>query len=293
MRQHRLEIKAGPLSVPLCEISGICQSHGTLGQELRLLAIGDDSPIVITVDIEPGTEGHPLCHDLTTVLSASTTQIGNWEAFATDSDGTVFILQEDPGAVAILDADLGELLHTVHLQVDPGLVIGNEWTSAPKSRGEGLVLLGQGHLLVVKEREPKRLLEFGPEGATPQGISPSTVLDVHERFSMPPATQTEFELLKQWKFEHEAKHEMEDLSDAAVAPNGRIYLLSDRSQRIGKIQERVAPDERHVSLDKSWEMPAQIDKPEGLTIGHDWSPIVAVDKEEQENSHYVLTNLRA
>ncbi|HEV8276302.1 MAG TPA: hypothetical protein VGQ26_11485 [Streptosporangiaceae bacterium] len=196
MRRRRLEIEDGPLSLPLGEISGVCQAYGTQRQELRLLAIGDDSPIVIAVDIEPGPNGRPVPNDLTTVLSASTVPIGNWEAIATDGDGRVFILQEDPDRA-----------------------IGHEWKSEPRSRGEGLVLLHHGHLLVIKEKKPKRLLEFGPGGAAARGISPSTVLPVQERFPVPSNTaRIEFEFLKQWKFDDAAEHEMDDLSDAAVGP---------------------------------------------------------------------------
>lgn len=90
MRRRRLEIEDGPLSLPLGEISGVCQAYGTQRQELRLLAIGDDSPIVIAVDIEPGPNGRPVPNDLTTVLSASTVPIGNWEAIATDGDASSF-----------------------------------------------------------------------------------------------------------------------------------------------------------------------------------------------------------
>jgi hypothetical protein len=55
----------------------------------------------------------------------------------------------------------------------------------------------------------------------------------------------------------------------------------------------VGPDEELVSLDASWDLPAQIAKPEGLTISHNWTPIVAVDRQEQERNLYVLRNLRA
>jgi uncharacterized protein YjiK len=294
MRRRRLEIEDGPLSLPLSEISGICHAYGAQRQGLRLLAIGDDSPIMIAVDIERGPNGRPVPYDLTTVLSASTAQIGNWEAIATDGDGRVFILQEDPGAVIILDADLQQLLHTVHLHMEPDRAIGHEWKSEPKSRGEGLVLLSHDHLLVIKEKKPKRLLEFGPSGATARGISPSTVLPVQERFPVPSNTaRIEFELLKQWKLDDAAERETDDLSDATVGPDGRIYLLSDQSRRIARIQERVRPDSEHVSLDASWDLPAQIDKPEGLTISHNWTPIVAVDKQEQERNLYILRNLWA
>jgi uncharacterized protein YjiK len=294
MLRRRLEIEDGPLSLPLSEVSGICHAYGTQRQEPRLLAIGDDSPIVIAVDIEPEPNGRPVPKDLTRVLSASTAEMGNWEAVATDGDGRVFILQEDPGAVVILDADFQQLLHTVHLHVDPDRAPGVGWKSEPGSRGEGLVLLGHGHLLVIKEKKPKRLLEFGPGGAAARGISPSTVLPVQERFPVPSNTaRIEFELLKQWKFDDAAEREMDDLSDAAVGPDGRIYLLSDQSRRIARIQERVGPGEEHVGLDASWDLPAQIAKPEGLTISHNWTPIVAVDKQEQERNLYILRNLWA
>ena len=294
MRQHRLEIERGPLSLPLREVSGISQAYGKHEREVQLLAIGDESPIVIAVNIGPGADGTPLPYDLTMVLSVSPAQPGNWEAVAADGDGRFFILQEDPSTVIILDTDLQQLLHTVDLHIDPGSVIGQEWLAKPRSRGEGLVLLRNGHLLVIKEKQPKRLLEFGPKGAPAQGISPSTVLRRHEQFPMPVATtRVEFELLKQWKFTHAAEEEIGDLSDAAVGPDGRIYLLSDQSRLIARIEERLGLDEEQVGLDALWGLDQEMDKPEGLTITHNWNPIVAVDKHKQKNNLYILHNLRA
>jgi hypothetical protein len=98
--------------------------------------------------------------------------------------------------------------------------------------------------------------------------------------------------LTDWRLDESARDAMEDLSDAAVGPDGRVYLLSDKSCRIGRVEEHLRPGERSVRLDAVWDLPGEIDKPEGLAITPNWITIVAVDTHSSTNNNlYFLHGL--
>ena len=75
---------------------------------------------------------------------------------ASDRDGTIVLLQEEQARLLVFAPDLSRLLHTLALAVpadDP--VLNPAWRRKPNSRGEGLLLLRRGHILIAKERDPR------------------------------------------------------------------------------------------------------------------------------------------
>jgi hypothetical protein len=54
------------------------------------------------------------------------------------------------------------------------------------SRGEGAVLLQNGHLLAAKEKKPAALIEFGPLGAEPVGLAKGGALRNRVRWPVMP-----------------------------------------------------------------------------------------------------------
>jgi hypothetical protein len=89
----------------------------------------------------------------------------------------VLLLQEGPSRVLVLSAGLARVEAVVELAVAPGQPgFGREWADDDNARGEGLLLMDRGHLLVAKQKDPVCLIEFGPAGDAPLGVSPETLL---------------------------------------------------------------------------------------------------------------------
>jgi uncharacterized protein YjiK len=63
-----------------------------------------------------------------------------------------------------------------------------------------------------------------------------------------------------------------DLSDVTVGPDGRVYLLSDESRCVARLQETVPPEGGTVEVDRIWGLPERLHQPEGLDplIGRDY-----------------------
>ena len=72
----------------------------------------------------------------------------------------------------------------IRLTAPAGSVIDGQWDDA-SSRGEGLVFLRGGRLLVAQEKRPQALIEFGPVGAEPQGLSSDDLLGPGESWQAP------------------------------------------------------------------------------------------------------------
>ena len=84
---------------------------------------------------------------------------------------------------------------------------------------------------------------------------------------------------------------MGDLSDVAVGPDGRVYLLSDESRCIARLQATVPPESGTVTVDRIWGLPERLHQPEGLVIGGDWDVLVAVDHPERRDNLFRLDGL--
>ena len=77
-------------------------------------------------------------------------------------------MREDPPVVLVADTVTRDLRTEIHLTAPVGSVLDGQWDDA-SSRGEGLVLLRGGRLLVAQEKRPRALIEFGPVGAGAEG----------------------------------------------------------------------------------------------------------------------------
>ena len=157
----------------LTEVSGICERTAGGGRPRQLLAVGDDSHELLVGDLTPAVPGGFARHDLAPLLTAAGVEIGRssqWEGVDSDETGRVFVLREVPGTVFVFDAALERLLHVLHLTVEDDPGEERAWAADENALGEGLLLLRNGHLFVVKEEKPRQLLEFGLPGERPQGL---------------------------------------------------------------------------------------------------------------------------
>jgi uncharacterized protein YjiK len=125
-----------------------------------------------------------------------------------------------------------------------------------------------GELVLAKEKRPSALLLGTLRGTT-------AVLERH------------------WSLSHELADVMEDVSDVTFGPDGRVYLLSDRSSVIVRVSEGWERAEE-IGADAVWELPEPITKAEGLVILPDGRPMVAVDrKKAKDNLHLMESPIAA
>lgn len=136
--------------------------------------------------------------------------------------------------VLVADTRTRELLATINLVAPPWSALAGRWDD-PTSRGEGLVLLRGGRLLVAKEKRPRGLVEFGPTGTRPRGLRRDDFLDPDEPWE-PPDGEVTYHALALWKLRGEAKKALGDISGISVGPDRSLWLLSDRSGVLARLE---------------------------------------------------------
>jgi uncharacterized protein YjiK len=278
----------------LREVSGICERAAGDERPRQLLAIGDDSHLLLVGDLEPEVPASFARHDLEPVLAGAGVRTGDssqWEGIDTDETGRVFVLREVPGTVFVFDPSLRRLLHVLHLTVEDDPAERRAWEADENALGEGLLLLRNGHLFVVKEEKPRQLLEFGPGGEQAQGLHRDLLIVDTGRFPTPDEQAVSFSMLSSWDLGGEALERVGDLSDVTIGPDGRVYLLSDESRCVARLQERVPPESGTVAVDRIWGLPERLHQPEGLVITAAWDVLVATDHEERRDNLYLLDGL--
>jgi uncharacterized protein YjiK len=280
----------------LREVSGICERPAGGGRDRQLLAVGDQTHQILVGDLPAGGPGRFERRDLAPLLAAvglRTPDSSQWEGIDTDSTGRVFVLREVPGTVLVFDEALEALLHVFPLTVDDDPAEVEAWEADHNALGEGLLLLRNGNLFVVKEDKPRQLLEFGPPGARAEGLRDDLPIAHASEFPTPRESRVTFRLLSAWDLGGAAMERIGDLSDVTVGPDGRIYLLSDQSRCIARLQASLDPRDRLVEVDRIWGLPDRLVQPEGLVITADREVLVATDHDEPRENLFLLHGLDA
>jgi hypothetical protein len=211
------------------------------------------------------------CHKLVKALS------GQWEAVARDGAGKIFLLHEKFASLFVLDPLATHLRGVINLSsfVPKGeAVLGRVSLHKDNAMGEGFLLLKNGHMLVVKERYPPSLIEFGPEGSHAEGFSPQLILGKDESFAVA-AGQTSYEPLHLWNLEDKYRHC--DLSELVASSEGELHVISQQCRWIGtfaplSLQEKTAP------ITQLWHLPHQLGAAESLVIVDGEHFLVAEDR---------------
>jgi hypothetical protein len=276
------------LDVPLREVSGICVRRGQ-GGRTSLIAVGDRHAQLAWVDLTVG--GNQKLDWQTADISAlpgsalpnDHPQI---EAVCADGVGDVLLLQEAPPRAEFIDVAGRRVAATIELVVDGDGELADAWSDPDASRGEGAVLLPGGHLLVAKEKHPAALIEFGPKGARSGGLARGGALATGARWPVEPGKHR-FVALAVWLPDKALKKACDDFSDLEIGPDGRLYLLSDKSTSIARLED-LPPGGGTASLSAAWQLDDLDDKPEGLTFAPNGCAIVALDKRKARNNLLVL-----
>lgn len=248
--------------VPLREVSGLALRGG------ELLAVGDHDPVLFTAPLEPW----PLRWRGIDLADLDLPEGGiQFEAIEPTGTQAVLVLQEQPARVLHIDAAVPALLGTLTLDVPEGHRLRQAWLGDRSSRGESLLLVDQGHLLVVKEKDPAAILEFGPAGDAAVGWrrgGPTVA---------PGPGDATLTVLATWWLGDELSTRLPDISDATVGPDGRLYLLSDQGSAIARLPDSLDPQGGTVDAVATWRIAGHPENAEGLVILADGTPVVALD----------------
>jgi hypothetical protein len=285
-KQGRLKVRR-TVDVPLAEVSGVCLRRDR--GRMSLVAIGDSVSIAATVVLPRSDEG-PLewrTEDLGRFpgsrLPKRDPQI---EAVCADGAGRILLLQEAPPRVELVDLRARRVVASLALEVPGDGKIARSWADPEGSRGEGAVFLRAGHLLVAKEKGPKALIEFGPPRAASLGLARGGALGDGARWPVAPGDHR-YEALAVWKPDEALAEACEDFSDLEVGPDGRLYVLSDKSNAIARIAD-LPRGGGTAALAAAWRLRGIDGKPEGLAFTPRGRAIVALDTRRARHNLVLL-----
>lgn len=271
------------------ELSGM--AFRGAGSTIELLIISDSSYKVLSIEFDGAFSSKQFYYDAKDAIQAS--NINNksqWEAIAADKNH-VFILQENPGRVFVFNENLKRLDQTIELKVPKSSPLHIDWENDPNSRGEGLVLMKNGHFLVLKEKNPVQLIEFGPEGETSDGFRPGDAATPDDVFPLPPGKSAVFVPLKHWNIGTNSSDQLKDASELAIGPDGKLYALSDQTERIVSIENVLKKSEDRFKVKQSWKLAGKVTKPEGMIIHRNFAPLVTSDLSAVDRNLFLMKKL--
>ena len=156
-------------------------------------------------------------------------------------------------------------------------------------------MLKDGHLLIVKEKDPAALLEFGPADDPPRGYGPERWLDPGEAWwegaGSSRAQDVRLVLLASWAPTAEMASACPDLSDAEVGPGGNLILLSDQGRAVALVPPAESPSDPFGGSFEAtvvWRLSGVGDKPEGIVVLPDMSVLVACDRRKVKKNLFVV-----
>jgi hypothetical protein len=252
---------------------------------MAMVAFGDRSSIAAWVELPTDDAGAYVWNtvDLADVQGSQIPrQDPQVEAVCADGAGRILILQESPPRVELLDWAARTVDTRIALDIPAGHPLHDSWIDVEGSQGEGAAFMQNGHLLIAKEKDPAAFIEFGPAGDAPTGFGPDSALEGGARWPVVDGDHV-FVPLAVWMPTNELEDACADFSDLEVGPDRRLYLLSDKSQSIARVDVLAVGDER-AGADEVWNLPLLDGKPEGLALTRHGRAMVALDtKKAKEN----------
>lgn len=272
-------------NLPLEECSGICLQQDVSG--MTLIAIGDRAATVVLATLPDGDDD-PLPWRTIALDEVEGSRIPakdpQLEAVCSDGSDRYLLVQESPPRAELMQG--GRVLTRIALEIPPGHALADAWSDVDASRGEGVVLLGNGHLLIAKEKDPPSFIEFGPEGEAASGTGVERFVDRDQSWPVAEGDVT-YVPLATWMPDHDLEEACEDLSDLEVGPDGRLYVLSDKSATIARLAD-LGPERRDASADAVWRLDGLDGKPEGLAFTANGRAIVALDTRKAKHNLYLM-----
>ena len=186
------------------------------------------------------------------------------EAVCADGLGRVLLLQETPPRVELIDPKALKVVASIDLAVEGRSEIAQAWSDPKGSRGEGAVLLPGGRLFVAKEEKPAAFIEFGPPHSRSRGLVRGGALADGERWPIKKGHHR-FVALAIWLPDKTLAKTCADFSDLEIGPDGYLYLLSDKSSTIARLDDLPAGGGTAALLDAR-RLGDLDSKPEGLAF---------------------------
>jgi hypothetical protein len=208
------------------------------------------------------------------------------EAVCADGGGRILLLQETPPRVELIDPKALEAVALIDLVIEGRGEIAQAWSDPKGSRGEGAVLLPGGHLLIAKEKKPAALIEFGPPHSRSRGLVRGGALAGGERWSIKKGRH-QFVALAIWLPDKALAKTCADFSDLEIGPDGCLYLLSDKSSSIARLDDLPAGGGTAALLD-AWRLGDLDGKPEGLAFTTQGRAIVGLDTRKARRNLVLL-----
>ena len=282
-RTQALEVEATS-RLELGELSALCWRTGA-DPGAALVGVSD-SEYRIAIGSEDPAMSRSVSADLRAAVAEWTHRArggSQWEGVAADGDQRVMVLQEHSGKrkrpphVFVFSPSLEQREATIALLVeDADGGWARKWGADKNARAEALVLMHRGHVLVVKQKDPVRLIEFGPENDQPLGLDGAGVLSAREAFAYPAEDFTAYRPLASWGVSRKDRSKLESVNDAAVV-DGAIFVVSRSSRVIARLESPDGSSDEPVRVARRWRIPDVISNPEGLAIRPDLTPVVADD----------------
>lgn len=282
-------IRAGTIDLPVLEASGL--TARVAGGRVQVLVVGDRTAHIGVSAVESGAglEAWDTL-DLSTLDGWPTSDADSqFEAIAADGGHLVAVMSEDPPVVLVGDTRTGELRARLALTAPAGSPLHGKWTD-PSSRGEGMVLLRGGRLLVAKEKRPRALVEFSPAGASASGISADDFIGPDDEWD-PPEGEVDYVATAMWRLGGRAKKSLRDISALAVGPERSLWLLSDKSRALGRLvlAAPLVPGGPDIDeLDELLRLPKGTEKPEGMAVLDDHRLLVAMDTKRTSDNGVIV-----
>ena len=274
--KNRLRVRR-VVHVPLHEVSGICLRRGRNGR-MFLIAVGDRVAKIAWFS-QPRSEGHSIDWHTKNIAKLSGSMLpkndSQIEAVCADGLGRVLLLQETPPRVELIDPKALEVVASIDLAMEGRGEIARSWSDPKGSRGEGVVLLPGGHLLVAKEKKPAAFIEFGPPYSRSRGLVRGGALKDGERWPIKKGHHR-FVALAIWLPDKTLAKACADFSDLEIGPDGYLYLLSDKSSTIARMDDLPAGG-GNAALLEAWRLGDLDGKPEGLSFTPQGLAIVGLD----------------
>ena len=287
-KSNRLRVRR-VVDVPLREVSGICLRRGRNGR-MFLIAVGDRVAKIAWFSQPRSDEGGIDWHTSNIAkLSGSMLpkQDSQIEAVCADGLGRVLLLQETPPRVELIHPEALKVVASIDLTMEGRGEIARAWSDPRGSRGEGMVLLPGGHLLVATEKKPAAFIEFGPPHSRSRRLVRGGALADGERWPIKKGHHHRFVALAIWLPDKILAKTCADFSDLEIGPDGCLYLLSDKSSTIARLDDLPAGGGTAALLD-AWRLGDLDGKPEGLAFTVQGRAIVGLDTRKPRRNLVLL-----
>src|SRR6516162_9099817 len=276
------------VDVPLREVSGICLRRSRNGRKF-LIAVGDRVAKIAWFS-QPRSDGARIDWHTRNIAKLSGSMLPKHdpqiEAICADGRGRILLLQETPPRVELIDPKALKVVASIDLAVEGRGKIARAWSDPKGSRGEGVVLLPGGHLLIAKEKKPSAFIEFGPPRSRSRGLVRGGALADGQRWSIKKGHHR-FVALAIWLPDRTLAKTCADFSDLEIGPDGYLYLLSDKSATIARLDDLPADGGTAALLD-AWRLGDLDGKPEGLAFTAQGRAIVGLDTRKPRRNLVLL-----